>query len=60
MGKRANGEGNVNQRSNGSNSSMVLSVSSNRCSAATVSFGDYELLGDAADIMARQRTRQRW
>ena len=25
-----------------------------------VSFGDYELLGDAADIMARQRTRQRW
>jgi hypothetical protein len=27
---------------------------------AVVSFGDYELLGDAADIMARQRTRQRW
>jgi len=27
---------------------------------AAVSFGDYELLGDAADIMARQRTRQRW
>ena len=28
--------------------------------AAAVSFGDYELLGDAADSMARQRTRQRW
>jgi hypothetical protein len=27
---------------------------------AAVSFGDYELLGDAADIMSRQRTRQRW
>jgi hypothetical protein len=27
---------------------------------AAVSFGDDELLGDAADIMARQRTRQRW
>jgi hypothetical protein len=27
---------------------------------AAVSFGDYESLGDAADIMARQRTRQRW
>jgi hypothetical protein len=27
---------------------------------AAVSFGDYELLGDAADIMAGQRTRQRW
>jgi hypothetical protein len=27
---------------------------------AAISFGDYELLGDAADIMARQRTRQRW
>jgi hypothetical protein len=27
---------------------------------AAASFGDYELLGDAADIMARQRTRQRW
>jgi|GEM_PF-5046977 hypothetical protein len=27
---------------------------------AAVSFGDYELLGDAAGIMARQRTRQRW
>ena len=27
---------------------------------AAVSFGDYELLGDAADIMARQRTRRRW
>jgi hypothetical protein len=27
---------------------------------AAVSFGDYELLGDAADIMATQRTRQRW
>jgi hypothetical protein len=27
---------------------------------AAVGFGDYELLGDAADIMARQRTRQRW
>ena len=27
---------------------------------AAVSFGDYELLGNAADIMARQRTRQRW
>jgi hypothetical protein len=29
-------------------------------SGAAVSFGDYELLGDAADIMARQRARQRW
>jgi hypothetical protein len=27
---------------------------------AAVSFGDYKLLGDAADIIARQRTRQRW
>ena len=27
---------------------------------AAVSFGDYELLGDAADIMARQRTGRRW
>jgi hypothetical protein len=27
---------------------------------AAISFADYELLGDAADIMARQRTRQRW
>ena len=27
---------------------------------AAVSFGDCELLSDAADIMARQRTRQRW
>jgi hypothetical protein len=27
---------------------------------AAVGLGDYELLGDAADIMARQRTRQRW
>jgi hypothetical protein len=27
---------------------------------SAVSFGNYELLGDAADIMARQRTRQRW
>src|SRR5271163_2749006 len=27
---------------------------------AAVSIGDYELLGNAADIMARQRTRQRW
>ena len=27
---------------------------------AAVSFGDYELLGDAADLMAWQRTRQRW
>jgi hypothetical protein len=27
---------------------------------AAVSFGDYELLGDAADIIATQRTRQRW
>jgi hypothetical protein len=27
---------------------------------AAVSFGDDELLGDAADIMASQRTRQRW
>jgi hypothetical protein len=27
---------------------------------APVSFGEYELLGDAADIMAGQRTRQRW
>jgi hypothetical protein len=60
MGKRANDERNIYQRSNGSNSSMVLSVSRNRRSAAAVSFGDYELLGDAADIMARQRTRQRW
>jgi hypothetical protein len=60
MGKRADGEGNVNQRSNGSNSPMVLSVSSDRRSAAAVSFGDYELLGDAADIMATQRTCQRW
>jgi hypothetical protein len=25
-----------------------------------VGFGDHELLGDAADIMARQRTRERW
>jgi hypothetical protein len=30
-----------------------------RAHIAAVSFGDYELLGDAADIMARQRTRQR-
>jgi hypothetical protein len=27
---------------------------------AAVSFGDYELLGDAANIMARQRTGQQW
>jgi len=27
---------------------------------AAVSVGDYELLGDAADIMAKQPTRQRW
>jgi hypothetical protein len=27
---------------------------------AAASFGDYEVLGDAADIMARQRARQRW
>jgi hypothetical protein len=27
---------------------------------AAVSFGDYELRGDAAEIMATQRTRQRW
>jgi hypothetical protein len=31
-----------------------------RAHIAAVSFGDYDLLGDAADIMARQRTRQRW
>ena len=31
-----------------------------RLPGAAVSFGDYESLGDAADIMARQRTRQRW
>jgi hypothetical protein len=31
-----------------------------RAHIAAVSFDDDELLGDAADIMARQRTRQRW
>ena len=30
-----------------------------RLSGAAVSFGDYELFGDAADIMATQRIRQR-
>jgi hypothetical protein len=31
-----------------------------RLPGAADSFGDYELLGDAADIMATQFTRQRW